>query len=91
MHARCIGGTKRILFFTVVSTVIRKRSQFSSVERGSPKPNAVGSNPTERDSVLVVLGQNLYGKKEEQSENLTSCGLKKGGGQKNKVLINNYN
>ena len=42
--------------------VIRKRCLFSSVERGSPKPNVVGSNPTERDSVLVLLGQNLYGK-----------------------------
>ena len=26
----------------------------SSVERVSPKPNVVGSNPTERDSVLVM-------------------------------------
>lgn len=29
----------------------RKRSQFSSVERGSPKPDVVGSNPTERDTI----------------------------------------
>ena len=42
------------LFFTAVSPVVRKRSQFSSVERGSPKPDVVGSNPTERDSVLVI-------------------------------------
>ena len=48
MHA------KIILFFTALSPVVRKRSQFSSVERGSPKPNVVGSNPTERDSVLVM-------------------------------------
>ena len=41
---------KRIPFFTVFSVVVRKRSQFSSVERGSPKPDVVGSNPTERDS-----------------------------------------
>lgn len=41
-----------ILFFTVLSFMIRKRSQFSSVERGSPKPDVVGSNPTERDSDL---------------------------------------
>ncbi|XLS44837.1 hypothetical protein HN51_001702, partial [Arachis hypogaea] len=27
----------------------------SSVERGSPKPDVVGSNPTERDSILVIL------------------------------------
>lgn len=31
-----------------------KRSQFSSVERGSPKPDVVGSNPTGRDSILVI-------------------------------------
>lgn len=34
--------------------VIIKRSQFSSVERGSPKPDVVGSNPTERDQILVI-------------------------------------
>ena len=51
MHA------KIILFFTALSPVVRKRSQFSSVERGSPKPNVVGSNPTERDSVLVMSNQ----------------------------------
>lgn len=33
--------------------LIRKRSQFSSVERGSPKPDVVGSNPTERDFFFV--------------------------------------
>ena len=49
IHTRCIGGTKRILFLTSVSPIIIKRSQFSSVERGSPKPDVVGSNPTERD------------------------------------------
>ena len=54
IHTRCIGGTKRILFLTSVSPIIIKRSQFSSVERGSPKPDVVGSNPTERDSVLVI-------------------------------------
>lgn len=42
-----------ILFFTVLFFMIRKRSQFSSVERGSPKPDVVGSNPTERDSDLL--------------------------------------
>ena len=47
-------GTKIILFFTALSPVVRKRSQVSSVERVSPKPNVVGSNPTERDSVLVM-------------------------------------
>ena len=46
------------LFFTAVSPVVRKRSQFSSVERGSPKPDVVGSNPTERDSVLLMLNHN---------------------------------
>lgn len=48
-------GQKQNLFFffTVFSILIRKRSQFSSVERGSPKPDAVGSNPTERDSFFV--------------------------------------
>lgn len=30
-----------------------RRFQFSSVERRSPKPDAVGSNPTERDSVPI--------------------------------------
>ncbi|GJU35361.1 NADH dehydrogenase subunit 9 [Tanacetum coccineum] len=30
-----------------------RKALFSSVERGSPKPDVVGSNPTERDSVLV--------------------------------------
>ena len=39
-----------ITFFMII-----KRSQFSSVERGSPKPDVVGSNPTERDSILVRL------------------------------------
>ena len=35
----------------------RKRSQFSSVERGSPKPDVVGSNPTERDSIYLMSKQ----------------------------------
>lgn len=42
-----------ILFFTVFSFMRGKRSQFSSVERGSPKPDVVGSNPTERDLYLL--------------------------------------
>lgn len=44
------GQKQNPFFFTVFS---RKRSQFSSVERGSPKPDVVGSNPTERDFFFV--------------------------------------
>ena len=62
-----IGYTKSIFNFLIYDSiyiqdelghkiffVIIKRSQFSSVERGSPKPDVVGSNPTERDQILVI-------------------------------------
>ncbi|KAH9326473.1 hypothetical protein KI387_006651, partial [Taxus chinensis] len=34
--------------------ILRKRFQFSPVERGSPKPDAVGSNPTEREALYSI-------------------------------------
>ena len=65
----------QVLYETIRFIQIIIKLLVQSVERGYPKPDVVGSNPTERDPILVILRSKIT-LKDRKSTRLNSSHLR---------------